>query len=85
MSGEVLYYRYGYLHALCNAHHPRELERALEKDHPQWAEQMQVLLIELAKTVEDTGRCLPPDEAKRWHRRYRYLLKKAEMECPSAW
>ena len=41
-----------------------------------------VLLIELAKAVEDAGGCLPPDEAKRWRRRYRRLLKKAETECP---
>ena len=43
---------------------------------------MQALLIELAKAVEDAGGCLPPDEAKRWRRRYRRLLKKAETECP---
>jgi len=41
-----------------------------------------VLLIELSKVVEDAGGCLLPDEAKRWRRRYRRLLKKAETECP---
>ncbi len=40
------------------------------------------LLIDIAKAVEDAGGCLPPDEAKRWRRRYRRLLKKAEIECP---
>ncbi len=76
------YYRYACTHALCNAHHLRELERAWEQDQQQWAKEMQVLLIELSKAVEDTGGCLPPDEAKRWRRRYRRLLKKAETECP---
>ena len=76
------YYQYGCTHALCNAHHLRELERAWEQDHQQWAKAMQTLLINLAKAVEDAGGCLPPDEAKRWRRRYRRLLKKADSECP---
>ena len=76
------YYHYDCTHALCNAHHLRELERAWEQDHQQWAKAMQVLLIDIAKAVEDAGGCLPPDEAKRWRRRYRGLLKNAETECP---
>ena len=76
------YYRYECIHALCNAHHLRELERAWEQDDQQWAKEMQALLIELAKEVEDTGGWLPPDEAERWRKRYRKLLKKAETECP---
>jgi len=76
------YYRYGCVHALCNAHHLRELERAWEQDHQQWAKEMQALLIEISQAVEDAGGRLPPDEAKRRRRRYRRLLKKAETECP---
>jgi transposase len=76
------YYRYACTHALCNAHHLRELERAWEQDQQQWAKEMQALLIDLSKAVEDAGGCLPPDEAKRWRLRYRRLLKKAETECP---
>ena len=76
------YYHYGCTHALCNAHHLRELERAWEQDQQQWAKEMQSLLIDIAKAVEDAGGCLSPDEAKRWRRRYRRLLKKAEAECP---
>jgi len=76
------YYHYDCTHALCNAHHLRELERAWEQDQQQWAREMQALLIELATAVADAGGCLPADEAKRWRRRYRRLLKKAETECP---
>ena len=76
------YYRYECIHALCNAHHLRELERAWVQDDQQWAKEIQALRIELAKEVEDTGGWLPPDEAERWHKRYRKLLKKAETECP---
>ena len=76
------YYHYDCTHALCNAHHLRELERAWEQDQQQWARKMQVLLIDIRTAVGDAGGCLPPDEAKRWRQRYRRLLKKAETECP---
>lgn len=76
------YYHYDCTHALCNAHHLRELERAWEQDQQQWARAMQALLIGIAKAVADAGGCLPADAAKRWRHRYRRLLKKAETECP---
>jgi transposase len=38
------YYRYSCLHALCNAHHLRELQRAWEQDKQAWAQRMQTLL-----------------------------------------
>jgi transposase len=38
------YFHYGRVHALCNAHHLRELERAWEQDGQQWAQQVSVLL-----------------------------------------
>jgi len=44
------YYQYTQCqHALCNAHHIRELERAWEQDGMQWAKDMQVLLKEINK------------------------------------
>ena len=76
------YYQYKCIHALCNAHHLRELERAWEQDNQQWAKEMQALLIDIAKAVEDAGGRLAPDESKRWRQRYRRLLKKANVECP---
>lgn len=76
------YYHYPCIHALCNAHHLRELERAWEQDQQQWAKEMQGLLIDIAKAVEDAGGWLAPAEAKRWRRRYRKHLAKAEIECP---
>jgi len=76
------YYRYDCTHALCNAHHLRELERAWEQDAQQWAKDMQTLLINIRTAAEDAGGCLSPDESKRWRHRYRALIKKAEKECP---
>jgi transposase len=76
------YYQYKCIHALCNAHHLRELERAWEQDGQQWAEEMQALLINISKAVEEAGGWLAPNEAGRWRRRYRKLLVKSEIECP---
>ncbi|MGD8619846.1 MAG: IS66 family transposase [Gammaproteobacteria bacterium] len=76
------YYHYDCTHALCNAHHLRELERVWEQDQQQWAREMQALLIEISQAVADAGGCLPPDEAECWRRRYRRLLERAEAECP---
>ena len=43
---------------------------------------MKHLLIDICIAVEQAEGCLPPDEATRWRRRYRRLLKQAELECP---
>jgi len=76
------YYHYACTHALCNAHHLRELERAWEQDHQQWAKEMQALLNQINQAVEEAGGRLSPDESERWRQRYRKLLEKAEIECP---
>ena len=77
------YYRYvDCVHALCNAHHLRELERAWEQDHQQWAKDMKNLLIEISQAVDEAGGRLPQDEANRWRQKYRKLLEKADSECP---
>lgn len=77
------YYQYtGCLHALCNAHHLRELERAYEQDDQQWAKQMQALLNNILTDVKQHGGSLPTEEAAHYTERYRDLLRQAEIECP---
>ena len=77
------YYRYdGCLHVLCNAHHKRELTRAYEQDGQQWAQTMENLLDQINKVVKEAGGCLPKKESKKWRRKYRLLLEKADVECP---
>jgi len=76
------YYRYDCTHALCNAHHLRELERAWEQDQQQWAKQMQALLMDIANAVEDAGGQLSPKMAEPWRQRYRKLINDADAECP---
>jgi len=75
------YYRYACLHALCNAHHLRELTYAFEKDGQQWAHDMQLLLLEIKKAVEENP-LLDAKQLSRYRRKYRALLKKADIECP---
>ena len=43
------YYKYDCLHALCNAHHIRELTSAFEQDTQQWAKAMQDLIEEIGR------------------------------------
>jgi len=54
------YFRFECAHALCNAHHLRELERAREQDDQCWAKQMQDLLFEINEVTTKAGGCLIP-------------------------
>lgn len=76
------YYRYNCTHALCNAHHLRELERAWEQDEQQWAKQMQGLLCEMNAAVQDAGGRLESIASEAFRKQYRQLLLKADVECP---
>jgi transposase len=77
------YYRYACYHALCNAHHLRELERAWEQDGQQWAKAMQTLLLEINEAVDKAGGILPSDGEASWRQRYRAILKQGDEECPA--
>jgi len=77
------YYKYGASHALCNAHHLRELERAWEQDKQEWAQRMTRLLGEINDAVHEAGGCLQAGAAEAYRKRYRQLLAEAEKECPA--
>ncbi len=76
------YFKYGARHALCNAHHLRELERAWEQDGQKWAQEMAALLEEINRAVLDAGGYLNDIAATPYRKRYRALLQEAEKECP---
>lgn len=78
------YYTYSCLHALCNAHHLRELERAAEQDGQRWAKRMKKLLEAMNMAVKQAGGPLPPEKAQRYRVLYRKILRQAEKECPAA-
>lgn len=77
------YYQYGVSHALCNAHHLRELERAWEQDKQQWAKKMADLLKEINNATYDAGGHLDAIASEVYRSRYRALLEEADRECPA--
>ena len=76
------YYRYDCQHALCNAHHLRELTRAYEQDGKSWAETMRIFLIELNQEVEDSGGVISDKRQLMSRLQYRDILKEGEHESP---
>jgi transposase len=76
------YYKINCTHALCNAHHLRELTGAWEQDGQQWAKKMKTLLETINSTVNDAGGALDAKESQKYRLKYRALLKEAKIECP---
>jgi transposase len=76
------YYKLNCTHALCNAHHLRELTRAWEQDNQQWAHDMKDLLEKINTKVIDAGGAFSAQQARRYRSQYRELIKKGEIECP---
>lgn len=75
------YYKYDCTHALCNAHHVRELEGVWEDDKQQWARDTKSLLEEMNRAVNGAGGLLEASESEKYRQRYRAILKNAEAEC----
>ena len=76
------YYKFDCTHALCNAHHLRELTRAWEQDGQEWALKMRNLLETINQKVNDAGGALGAQESQKYRLKYRVRLKEAEIECP---
>lgn len=77
------YYKYDCLHALCNAHHIRELTRAWEQDGQHWAKRLKELLEKINRAVNDAGDVLSYDESTKYRQEYRAIIKEAEKESPA--
>ncbi len=74
------YFQYANVfHALCNAHHLRELQFVQERYGQVWAQEMADLLLEMKASVEEAqeqGReCLSAGEKTAFEARYRSLLE----------
>lgn len=76
------YYRYPCTHALCNAHHLRELTYAEEIDGQQWAKSLRELLLEINSAIEKSESHLSNKRREGFVQRYRALLHEADLECP---
>jgi transposase len=66
------YYKIDCTHALCNAHHLRELTRAWEQDGQQWAQKLKNLLETINRKVTDAGGALDAQVSQK------YRLKKGK-------
>ena len=79
------YYFFDCKHALCNAHHIRELQRAWEQDGQKWAQELKALLLEINKAVQETKeQKLEPDQIISYQQRCRSILENGSKECPLA-
>ncbi|KAA0446238.1 MAG: IS66 family transposase [Candidatus Thioglobus sp.] len=75
------YFNYNCLHALCNAHHVRELEFAYEKEEQNWAKKVQDFLFDTNKEVEEAGGSLKYRRLRDRIIEYRTLLNEGEQVC----
>lgn len=78
------YYTYLCLHALCNAHHLRELQWVIDNfPHYTWAIQLKALLLEMNKAVSETKtRCFNKKIAHSYEQRYMACIALGEKEMP---
>jgi len=77
------YYKVNCTHALCNAHHLRELTRAFEQDDQKWAQDLNNLLLTINNKVIDAGGALDATNARKYRLKYREIIKKGDIECQS--
>ena len=76
------YFQFGGQHALCNAHHLRELERAWEQDKQEWAKALQHLLRTINRANNRAFGSMKPVLRQQFRDRYRRILFEADQECP---
>ncbi len=76
------YYKIDCTHALCNAHHLRELTRAYEQDGQKWAQELSNLLVTINNEVKDAGGALDAARGRKYRLKYRDIIKNGEIECP---
>jgi len=76
------YYKFDCTHALCNAHHIRELTRAWEQDSQNWAKRLKELLEKINRAVNNADGLLSDRESEKYRQEYRSILRKAEKESP---
>ena len=76
------YFNYPCRHALCHAHHLRELEYASEHEKQPWAKRIQTFLQKTHLEVSLSGGKLSYSRIKAKLVEYRQLIVQAEEECP---
>lgn len=79
------YYTYGAcIHALCNAHHIRELQWVIDNAAYVWAQDMQDLLLKINEAVKASGiNMLDSKTSREFRERYRQIIKAGTIEMPA--
>ena len=77
------YYTYTCLHALCNAHHIRELQWDMDNTESTWAEKMQKLLLTIHDEVKATAQeVLEPEKSLYYRNAYREIVEEGLSTMP---
>lgn len=76
------YRHYDCRHALCNAHHLRELTFLEEQEQQSWAKSMRELLLDIKKRAEHNQRRFNAETLHRFRQKYRRIVKKGLEENP---
>jgi len=76
------YLGYACLHALCNAHHLRELQWVIDFKEHKWAKSMKRFLTKLNELVDENGGVLSLELQENRLKRYHEILKLGQLECP---
>lgn len=71
-------------HALCNAHHLRELTYAFEEMEQLWANRLIERLVAACHEVDQVGGALTPDRLASYRREYEAILAEGEAVNPRA-
>ena len=75
------YLSYKCQHALCNAHHIRELQWVIDFKHQKWAKLMQSLLARINKKKIEYGGKLTDRQKKIYRTKYRDVIALGNREC----
>ncbi len=82
-DGWPSYYRFNVRHALCNAHHLRELAFVVDSTGQQWAQDMMNLLVEMNRVVHASQNgVLSKHAAAAYRGRYRQILEQGRQHNP---
>jgi len=79
------YHTFDCLHALCNAHHLRDLLEIDEQDNQMWPIKMKDLLIEIKKLTDERRAAdswLEPDEFEQFEKKYDLIIQMGLLENP---
>lgn len=72
------YYKYDFVHALCNAHHLRELKYIYEHEEELWGKSMIDLLMDIKEVVDvakEVRECLEPEQIMNFEAKYDKIIE----------